>query len=398
MSSTPPLRTPAVYCKASHVWNSFTEDWSQLLKERYRPILELGTGTFAVVFSAWDVVHNSFVAIKFIRKQNIYDVLDGTETSSSNSGKPLKRYFREAIIWRHLSKLQCPYIVTCYRAKLRHRHPFFVIEQKQQTLASWIKRYSRLFQQIPRAEIRRAIRQILIALQHIHASRVMHRDLTVLNVLVSETKEKGVQLAISDYGTACLIPGPEKGEEEGAETTTAAKEKKSERTKEMVFSQNKNQRMLAMEDSNASLDLLRTVDALTTKVTAAAYRSPEVILRKKYNEKIDMWAAGILMAEMLLQRHLWQHSRKRQENGWSEMGQMEEIYRLLGTPDRPLFFEQHYDRFGVYYLKTFPEMSAADWNRKFGIDAVGGDLLRGLLQFDPSKRLSAQEALSHPWF
>jgi non-specific serine/threonine protein kinase len=32
------------------------------------------------------------------------------------------------------------------------------------------------------------------------------------------------------------------------------------------------------------------------------------------------------------------------------------------------------------------------------LDNIGIDLLQRMLQFDPSKRISAQQAMNHPWF
>jgi len=33
-----------------------------------------------------------------------------------------------------------------------------------------------------------------------------------------------------------------------------------------------------------------------------------------------------------------------------------------------------------------------------GLDALGADLLARLLEYDPRRRITAQQALEHPWF
>ncbi len=55
------------------------------------------------------------------------------------------------------------------------------------------------------------------------------------------------------------------------------------------------------------------------------YRAPEVLLRSRnYNSPIDMWAAGVILAEMFSLEPLFP--------GTSEIDQLFKICMLLGTP------------------------------------------------------------------
>lgn len=50
------------------------------------------------------------------------------------------------------------------------------------------------------------------------------------------------------------------------------------------------------------------------------------------------------------------------------------------------------------YLKSLPRKRPCDIGSKYiGADPAAIDLLQHLLQFDPRKRLTAREALSHPY-
>jgi serine/threonine protein kinase len=47
-------------------------------------------------------------------------------------------------------------------------------------------------------------------------------------------------------------------------------------------------------------------DALATYVQSRSYRAPEVILKARYNSKIDIWSLGCILAELLLGSVLFQ--------------------------------------------------------------------------------------------
>ena len=101
-----------------------------------------------------------------------------------------------------------------------------------------------------------------------------------------------------------------------------------------------------------------------------------------------MWSAGCILAEITTGDAVFM--------GDSEIDQLYQIFRLLGTPTAAEWP-------GVKnlpdYKATFP-----DWpNRGFdetvkGIDPEGEDLLSQLLVYDSAKRLTARRALSHHFF
>lgn len=122
------------------------------------------------------------------------------------------------------------------------------------------------------------------------------------------------------------------------------------------------------------------------------YRAPEVLLGgKRYSTAVDMWAIGCIFAELATQQPLFP--------GDSEIDQLFRIFRLLGTPqDTPNSWP------GVStlpdYKPDFPQWQAtSDLAEKLpGMDALGLDLLRQLLVYEPGQRISAKRALQHPYF
>jgi serine/threonine protein kinase len=114
-------------------------------------------------------------------------------------------------------------------------------------------------------------RQLLQGLNFCHHHSIMHRDLKPQNILVSPT---GV-LKIADFGMARTFLPPLRGD-------------------------------------------------LTKEVTTLWYRSPEILLGcRSYTVAVDMWAAGVVIAELLTKRPL--------VPGISQIDQIFKIFRLRGT-------------------------------------------------------------------
>lgn len=64
---------------------------------------------------------------------------------------------------------------------------------------------------------------------------------------------------------------------------------------------------------------------MTGYVSTRYYRAPEIMLTwRRYNEKVDIWSAGCIFAEMLLGRPLFP--------GKNHIDQFCVITQLLGTP------------------------------------------------------------------
>jgi cyclin-dependent kinase len=120
------------------------------------------------------------------------------------------------------------------------------------------------------------------------------------------------------------------------------------------------------------------------------YRAPDVLLgSRKYSTPVDIWSIGCIFAEMVRGSPLF--------TGTSEETQLDCIFRTLGTPDE----------------STFPGVTELpDWKPDYpmypppeslqplvpNLEPAGIDLLQSMLVYDPSTRVTAQDARRHPFF
>lgn len=125
------------------------------------------------------------------------------------------------------------------------------------------------------------------------------------------------------------------------------------------------------------------------------YRSPESLLGDTQNRRpaLDIFAAGLVVAELCLGRTLWE--------GTNEMDQLGFIFRSLGTPGEKhwpnalqLVEKYHYGR--LPFAKTIPlcwsvlmpRVTESSFMEEFFVSTIA---------LDPDKRISAKDALKQKW-
>ena len=129
----------------------------------------------------------------------------------------------------------------------------------------------------------------------------------------------------------------------------------------------------------------------THEVVTLWYRAPDVLLGSQtYSTQVDIWSCGCIFAEMINGRPLFP--------GSSEKDQLHRIFKTLGSPSPENWpgMENLPDyktalTFPTYDIKGFQSICRR-------LDKAGLDLISRMLQYDPARRISAEEAMEHPFF
>ncbi|KAJ7555067.1 hypothetical protein O6H91_05G021000 [Diphasiastrum complanatum] len=143
-------------------------------------------------------------------------------------------------------------------------------------------------------------------------------------------------------------------------------------------------------------------DHLCSYVQSRSYRAPEVILGLPYNQKIDIWSLGCILAELCSGNVLFQND--------SLATLLARVVGILGPIDPDMLakghdihkyftkshklYERNPDTDRLEYL--LPKKTSLAHRLPMG-DQGFVDFVDYLLQINPQKRPSASEALKHPW-
>jgi len=176
--------------------------------------------------------------------------------------------------------------------------------------------------------------QLLKGVAFCHDRRVLHRDLKPQNLLINKRGE----LKLADFGLARAFGIP--------------------------------------------------VRSYTHEVVTLWYRAPDVLMgSRKYSTPVDMWSVGCIFGEMASGRPLFP--------GTSDHDQVLRIFKILGTPTETSWptmidlpeYKSDWPKFEPVALQSIAP----------SLDELGIDLLNRMLQYEPSRRTSAKDALDHEY-
>lgn len=129
----------------------------------------------------------------------------------------------------------------------------------------------------------------------------------------------------------------------------------------------------------------------TPTVVTLWYRAPELIFgAKNYTNAIDMWSVGCVMAELIRNKPLIP--------GETEIDQMNKMVDIFGAPTKENFGSS-FESLTILEKVVLPNQRKNKLKHMFSdLTEKGFDLLNRLMLYNPEKRITADEAVKHPWF
>ena len=319
------------------------------IDEKYEFIKQIGLGSFSAVCSCYDRKDNRNVAIKKVT--NAFDDLEDA-----------RHILREIKI---LSFFDHDNIVTLLDVpkpdnKDTYNDVYVITDLMETDLHRVI--YSR--QELTDEHIQYFIYQILRGTLYFHSAKVIHRDLKPANILAN----KNCDLKICDFG---LDHGKLKDEDKTVQNLIDNPSLPIEYSNSIIYDDTKRE----LNDRNIS----------------RWYRAPEAILSPEaYDKPVDIWSIGCILAELLGRQPLFPAD--------NNLDELQKIISVLGSPS-----EADLDFITDEKIKNFVMRLAKRTKQSFNLmfsnaNPVALDLLGKMLTFNPKKRYTVEQCISHPYF
>jgi len=343
------------------------------LTDRYQVVQLLGQGTFGKVVKAKDRRRGKYVAIKIIRSVQKYRDASKIELRVLAT---LKANDEE-------NRNRCIHLRDCFDFR---NHICIVMDLLGQSVFDFLK--SNNFVPFPNSQIQNFARQLFTSVAFLHDLNLIHTDLKPENIL----------LCNNDYQTFTYnrkIP-----------------------SSSSTVSRQATQRRVLLDTEIRLIDFGSATfqdEYHSSVVSTRHYRAPEIILGLGWSYPCDIWSIGCILVEFFTGDALFQT-----HDNLEHLAMMEAVVnsridshlvsavtrntRAGGNPAAKFFKRNKLDypatdttrasRRFVKAMKRLDEIipTTSNFLRLFL------DLLQKIFVYDPSKRITAKEALQHPWF
>lgn len=297
----------------------------------------------------WGKSYDNYEIVKKVGRGKYSEVFEGVNVATTSSIpekivikvlKPVKKkkIKREVKILQNLSG--GPNIIKLYDVLRdpQSKAPSFIFEHVNNT------DFKVLYPNLTDFDIRYYMFELLKALDYCHANGIMHRDVKPHNVMIDHSQRK---LRLIDWGLAeFYIPEQE----------------------------------------------------YNVRVASRYFKGPELLVDlQDYDYSLDLWSFGCMFAGMIFKKEPFFH-------GHDNYDQLVRIAKVLGTSELYSYLDKynitlpsHFQQLiGTHIRKPWKRFITPENKHLATNDAIL--LLDNLLRYDHQERLTAREAMAHPYF
>ncbi|CAF0823044.1 unnamed protein product [Rotaria sordida] len=204
--------------------------------------------------------------------------------------------------------------------------------------------FKQLYPTLSDYDIRYYMYELLKALDYSHSMGIMHRDVKPHNVMIDHENRK---LRLIDWGLA---------------------------------------------------EFYHPNQEYNVRVASRYFKGPELLVDYQYYDySLDMWSLGCMLASMIFRKEPFFH-------GHDNYDQLVRIAKVLGTDELYEYLEKYQIELDPRFNEILGRHSRKRWERflhsenQHLVSQEALDFLDKLLRYDHNDRLTAKEAMDHPYF
>lgn len=201
-----------------------------------------------------------------------------------------------------------------------------------------------LYSKFKRSDIQYYFTQLLTALDYSHSMGIIHRDVKPQNIMIDPFNKK---LRLIDWGLA--------------------------------------------EFYHPGVDY-------NVRVASRYHKGPELLVNlNQYDYSLDLWSVGAMLAAIIFKKEPF-------FRGDSNFDQLIKIAKVLGTDELHIYLNKYGLKLSKEYNDVLVPCPRKPWSafvndgNKYLVDDTIVDLIDNLLRYDHQERLTAKEAMAHPFF
>ncbi|KAJ5306611.1 hypothetical protein N7508_005626 [Penicillium antarcticum] len=369
------------------------EDTFPGISDRFRLVNRIGEGTFSTVYKAEDLHYDHY--------QNDWDIFDKAQQDTYDSPPSKRRRVQGDSSGRKKARFVALKKIYVTSSPLRIQNelellhdlrgcgsvcPLITAFRYQDQVVAVLPYFPHTdfriqYRTFMVADMRHYLRSLMTALNSVHEHDILHRDIKPTNFLYNPDLKEGVLVdfglaePMSLYSSKLCPPEPD--------------------TLQLLLQEPPSSGLSAgypQKDSRPS----RRANRAGTR----GFRAPEVLFKcTSQTTKIDMWSVGVILLTLLGRRFPFFNSA-------DDIDAMIEMSSIFGTRRMKTAGAMH----GQIFETNIPTIGEKgySWEKLVKWSSCVEDLteseeqatrlLSGLMELDPSKRLSAAEALQHEFF